>query len=200
MTSKARDRAATPDPGGQSGAMGRGTSSPATRHLDALDDAELLGLLLGGGRTYHHSAVLARRLLAESGGLAALPGAAPTLLRHHGLGERQVTALLAACELACRIVRQRIPERRPLDRPERHGGAFDSHALPPPPPCRAPRRCPLSVPRAIRPMRPIRPTRAMRALTASRPADRPGPAAGHPAGESPTVCVQRVGFLSKRED
>jgi len=40
------------------------------------------------------------------------------MLRHGGLRDTQASALLASCELASRLARQRIPRRRPLDRTE----------------------------------------------------------------------------------
>jgi DNA repair protein RadC len=39
------------------------------------------------------------------------------MLHHHGLRDSQATALLAACELACRLARNAIPERPCLGRP-----------------------------------------------------------------------------------
>jgi DNA repair protein RadC len=86
-------------------------------HLHALADAELLGLLLAGGRAHGESIALARELLGQCGGLGALPGASRAMLRHSGLRDAQASALLAACELACRLARQRVPDRCPLTRP-----------------------------------------------------------------------------------
>ena len=40
------------------------------------------------------------------------------MLRHCGLRDAQASTLLAACEIACRLARQRAPDRRPLSRPE----------------------------------------------------------------------------------
>jgi DNA repair protein RadC len=67
----------------------------ADRHLRDLPDAELLGLLLAGGRTRADAIRLAREILAVSGSLAALPGSSRPLLRHHGLRDAQVSAALA---------------------------------------------------------------------------------------------------------
>jgi DNA repair protein RadC len=89
----------------------------ADRHLCNLSDAELLGLVLAGGRTQDDAIRLAHQLLADSEGLAALAGASRPLLRHHGLRNSQVSALLAACELACRFAKSSIPNRRCLSRP-----------------------------------------------------------------------------------
>ncbi len=94
------------------------TPAPPERQFHALADAELLDLVLAGGRVFGSSIRLARDLLGEWGGLAALPGTSRATLRHRGLRDAQASALLAACELACRLARQRIPARRPLSRPE----------------------------------------------------------------------------------
>src|SRR6202035_4432364 len=83
---------------------------PCDRNFLALTDAELLGLLLAGGRDHEASVQRARELLAEWGGLAALSGAPPTLFTYHGLRRTQAAALLAATELACRLARRRIPD------------------------------------------------------------------------------------------
>jgi DNA repair protein RadC len=104
------------------GAPGRGRTAAAAledadRHLRNLPDAELLGLLLAGGRSHGDSIRLARQLLSELGGFPALPGCSRSLLRHHGLRDAQVSALLAACELACRLARHSIPNRQCLSRP-----------------------------------------------------------------------------------
>jgi DNA repair protein RadC len=89
----------------------------ADRHLRDLPDAELLGQLLAGGRTTDDSIRLASDLLSNLGSLAALPGASRPVLRHHGLRDTQASALLAACELACRLARHGIPKRHCLRRP-----------------------------------------------------------------------------------
>jgi DNA repair protein RadC len=86
------------------------------RHLHEIADAEVLGVVLAGGRLHASSARLARELLADAGGLAALPGASKATLLHRGLRDTQALALLAACEIACRLARQRIPARQALSR------------------------------------------------------------------------------------
>src|ERR1700730_4634290 len=91
---------------------------PCDRNFLALTDAELLGLLLAGGRDHEASVQRARELLAEWGGLAALSGAPPSMFTHSGLRRTQAVALLAAAELASRLARQRVPDRQPLTRPE----------------------------------------------------------------------------------
>ena len=81
-----------------------------------LSDAELLGAVLASGCVQEESTGLARVLLGELGGLAALPGASEAMLRHGGLHDTQASAVLASCELASRLARQKIPRRRPLER------------------------------------------------------------------------------------
>jgi DNA repair protein RadC len=87
------------------------------QHLRDLPDAELLGLLLAGGRTQADAIRQASHLLDNLGGLAALPTAPRPMLRHHGLRDTHASALLAACELACRLARHSIPDRHCLNRP-----------------------------------------------------------------------------------
>lgn len=101
-------------------ATGRRAHPAHEPRLQALSDTELLGLLLSRGRLQvQESAVdLARHLLAQLGSLAALPSASPALLRHHGLRDTQISALLAASEIACRLARQGIPGRQLLDQPD----------------------------------------------------------------------------------
>ncbi|HVT60828.1 MAG TPA: DNA repair protein RadC [Thermoanaerobaculia bacterium] len=83
----------------------------------ALSDCELVATLLSGGKVRESSLKRARALLAESGGLSALPVASRDTLLYLGLSETQASALLVACELACRLAREQIPERKPLRRP-----------------------------------------------------------------------------------
>jgi DNA repair protein RadC len=103
------------------GALERGRRAPdyVERHLHTLPDAELLGVMLAGGCVQEASTGLARALLGELGGLSALPGASGAMLRHGGLCDAQASTLLASCELASRLARQRIPPRRPLARLDR---------------------------------------------------------------------------------
>jgi DNA repair protein RadC len=100
------------------GARASAASDRFERHLHAVTDAEVLGVLLAGGRVHRASLRLARELLSELGGLAALPGASRTTLRHRGLRDAQASVLLAAFEIACRLARQRVPVRHPLTRPD----------------------------------------------------------------------------------
>ncbi len=84
----------------------------------ALSDAEVVAVVLGGGRGSERELALARELLADGGGLAALPSASQSLLRYAGLRASQAAALLAACEMACRLARRCMPLRCPMSRPE----------------------------------------------------------------------------------
>jgi DNA repair protein RadC len=95
---------------------GRPTPDPLDYHPHTLTDTELLGLLLARG--HEDSTSLARTLLDVCGGLTALPNISQGTLRHCGLRDTQIPALLAACELACRLVYRRIPDREPLTRPD----------------------------------------------------------------------------------
>jgi DNA repair protein RadC len=83
----------------------------------ALSDGELVAALLSGGRGSRSWLKLARALLAEWGGLAALPAVSDTMLRYSGLTKTQVSALLAARELACRLAHGKVPEYLPFTQP-----------------------------------------------------------------------------------
>jgi DNA repair protein RadC len=85
-----------------------------SRGAQALSDAELLSVLLGLGRPDASALDLAFEVLREQGSLAALIGVSPSVLRHRGLDDLQVAALLANLELACRLVRSEIPDREPI--------------------------------------------------------------------------------------
>jgi DNA repair protein RadC len=86
--------------------------------LHELADAELLGLLLAGGRVRPETVRLARELLTGWGGLAALPGASRAMLRSCGLRDAQASALLVTGEIACRLARLRVSDQDPLSRPD----------------------------------------------------------------------------------
>jgi len=94
----------------------RPTPDPLGYHPHTLTDTELLGRLLARG--HEDSTSLAQTLLDVCGGLTALPNTSQATLRHSGLRDDQIPALLAACELACRLVYGRIPDREPLTRPD----------------------------------------------------------------------------------
>ena len=82
-----------------------------------LSDAELVAVLLWGGRPGASVLDLARELLQESGGLSGLAGANRRSLRRRGVGAVKVATLLAAVELACRLAQARIPDRGLMNRP-----------------------------------------------------------------------------------
>jgi DNA repair protein RadC len=84
---------------------------------EALSDAELLAVLVGGGRGGDRSLKLARGLLDEQGSLSALATATPAVLRHQGIPGAGAATLLAALELACRLAKEQIPDSVPLSRP-----------------------------------------------------------------------------------
>ncbi len=94
---------------------------PAARLLRAgsscLSDAEIIAVLVGGGRSGERPLALAHHLLTDRGGLAAIPAATLALLRHCGLRDTQAAVVLAAAELAARLARQHIPEHHVLTRP-----------------------------------------------------------------------------------
>lgn len=82
-----------------------------------LSDAELLAVLLRGGRPGASVLDVARELLAASGGLAGLSTASPRSLRRNGVAGVKVATLLAAVEVACRIAQAGVPNREPLSKP-----------------------------------------------------------------------------------
>jgi DNA repair protein RadC len=96
--------------------------SPAARLVrsggPALSDVELLAVLVGCGRGGDRALKLARGLLDQRGGLAALATTTPALLRLQGIPEAAASTLLAAYELATRLARQTIPDSALLSRPD----------------------------------------------------------------------------------
>ena len=83
----------------------------------SLSDAELVAVLLRGGRPGTPALALARELLFKVGGLAGLAGGNLERLRSNGVGSAKVAAVLAAVEIACRMAAAEVPERQPLSRP-----------------------------------------------------------------------------------
>jgi DNA repair protein RadC len=94
------------------------TNPLADRPFRTLTDAELLTRLLHPGRPNPSTLELVQALLADCGGLAALPAASPSLLGHLGLRPGQAAALVAVCEIHCRLTRLQVSHRQPLRRPE----------------------------------------------------------------------------------
>lgn len=95
----------------------RREEAPRERLLRAgarsLSDAELVAVLLGGGRTRLPLSA-ARELLAGADGLAGLADA--SRLGQATLVEPHQAAILAALELAVRLARAQVPDREPLSR------------------------------------------------------------------------------------
>jgi DNA repair protein RadC len=86
---------------------------------ECLSNAEVLALVLGNGCREVCSLELARGILNETGGLSGLVGIRPDALQRRGLGEAKAAGVLAALELARRLVEAQVPKREPMGRPER---------------------------------------------------------------------------------
>lgn len=84
---------------------------------EALSDAELLAVLLRTGRQGSSALRMARRLLAERGGLSGLVGTDARSLRRPGLGPAKAASVLAAVEVGRRLARSELPQRMPMSRP-----------------------------------------------------------------------------------
>ena len=84
---------------------------------DSLSDAEILSVVLGNGGRHVCPLELARGLVAEVGDLSGLVGVSPDALRHRGLSAARTGAVLAALELARRLARSEVPDRKPLANP-----------------------------------------------------------------------------------
>lgn len=86
----------------------------------SLSDAELLALCLGSGTRGRSALELARHLLAEHGGVAALLGSSSeALLAQAGLGPARTCRLLAVLALARRALAVELRERPVLSDPRR---------------------------------------------------------------------------------
>ncbi|MFP5284239.1 MAG: UPF0758 domain-containing protein, partial [Thermoanaerobaculia bacterium] len=84
---------------------------------DALSDAELLAVLLRTGVKGTSVMQMATELIQETGGLSGLMALTQQALRRKGLGPAKAAALLAALEIASRIAREPLRERKLLTRP-----------------------------------------------------------------------------------
>lgn len=84
---------------------------------EALSDAELLAVLLRTGTRGKSALSLATELLRELDGLAGLLAADPSELRRDGVGDAKASTLLASLELARRVARCGLPDRKPMARP-----------------------------------------------------------------------------------
>jgi len=84
---------------------------------DALSDAELIAVLLRTGFKGVSVMQLATELIQETGGLSGLVALTQQGLRRKGLGPAKAATLLAALEIACRVAREPLGERKLLTRP-----------------------------------------------------------------------------------
>jgi DNA repair protein RadC len=83
----------------------------------SLGDAELLAVLLRTGRPGASAIDLARDLLRQAGGLAALAALPPARMAARGLGGAKAASVAAAVEIGRRLARTELVERVPLGRP-----------------------------------------------------------------------------------
>jgi DNA repair protein RadC len=87
--------------------------------IEALDDAELVALLLRTGTADEGVLAQARRLLDQHEGLVGLTRRRPEELEEvHGLGPAKATVIAAACELGRRLANAALRERPVLASPE----------------------------------------------------------------------------------
>jgi DNA repair protein RadC len=91
----------------------------AAEGVSALDDVELLAVLLGTGAGRLPVAELAAGLLRDFGGLRGLLQARQdTLLRQRGLGPAKSAKLLAVLELSRRYLHEMLVRGNPIESPE----------------------------------------------------------------------------------
>jgi DNA repair protein RadC len=83
----------------------------------SLSDAELVAVLLKGGRKGASVLDLSRELLFQAGGLRGLANSCAKSLRRSGVGEVKIATLLATIEIACRMAAAHVPVQEPLSRP-----------------------------------------------------------------------------------
>ena len=91
----------------------------------ALSDAELIAILLKGGRKGASVLDLSRELLFQAGGLRGLANSCTKSLRRNGVGEVKIATLLAAVEIACRMAAAAVPVQEPLSRAAEVGRYID---------------------------------------------------------------------------
>ena len=91
------------------------------RGCDVLSDAELIAVLLGSGVPGIDAIALARALLNDSGGLAALLGAPAQNVQRRGIGPAKRARLIAALELARRALGEQLRELPALGNPRDSG-------------------------------------------------------------------------------
>ena len=102
------------------GVKGRGPREKmAERGIGALDDTELLALLLGSGAARRPVIELAGSLLLRFGGLRGLLRARrESLERQPGLGPAKTGQLLAVLELSRRYLDETLARGKPLESPD----------------------------------------------------------------------------------
>ena len=83
----------------------------------SLSDAELVAILLKGGRKGASALDLSRELLFQAGGLRGLANLCARGLRRPGVGQVKIATLLATVEIACRMAAAAVPTQEPLSRP-----------------------------------------------------------------------------------
>jgi DNA repair protein RadC len=84
-----------------------------------LSDAELIAVLLRTGHRGRGAVVTAQELLAAAGGVAGVSRlCVEDLVRRPGIGPAKAASVLAALELACRLVGAEVQRGERLDRPE----------------------------------------------------------------------------------
>ncbi len=92
------------------------------RGAEALSDAELLAIFLRTGQQGLTAVDLARRQLADSGGLRAMLDLSPERMAHlPGMGTARRALLLAALELGRRYLAEPLERGQPLDNPDKAG-------------------------------------------------------------------------------
>ncbi len=77
----------------------------------SLTDAELIAVLMRAGRSGVPSEEIAEDLIREAGGLESLFKADRRLLKQYGATDSKAATLLAAHELACRVLRKDVRRR-----------------------------------------------------------------------------------------
>ncbi len=82
-----------------------------------LSDAELVAVLLRGGRPGASVLEVAREMLGRAGGIPGLSTASPRSLRRSGVGRVKLATVLAAVEIGCRMAQAGVPDREPLSQP-----------------------------------------------------------------------------------
>lgn len=93
---------------------GRREDGGAPRAPDTLSNAEMVALVVGGGRHDDDLLKAAEELVEECGGVCGLARASREVVSWPGLDSAQELALRAACELGTRMALNRVRRRIPL--------------------------------------------------------------------------------------